>query len=117
MTAPSAEAAKTGVAFEGPRGMAASRRAIKARDFGPGISERIWMVFIRVSPFNEQRSTHLRRAYPTKFLTPPTAFHRESGTPFFFIETPRFSSGPVRAASPTVYNNPGAPPPRLGDHA
>src|SRR5256884_2114673 len=32
MTAPSARAAKTGVALEGPRGMAASRRARRARE-------------------------------------------------------------------------------------
>jgi hypothetical protein len=38
MTAPVALAAKTGVAFEVPRGMAASRRAISARERGPGIS-------------------------------------------------------------------------------
>src|SRR5215467_6463026 len=46
MTAPSARAAKTGVALEGPRGMAASRRAMRARDLGPGTSVRSWMVFI-----------------------------------------------------------------------
>jgi hypothetical protein len=40
----------------GPRGMAASRRAIKARDFGPGIAVRIWMVLmISVSPFSGEK--------------------------------------------------------------
>src|SRR5690242_14865341 len=46
MTAPSVRAAKTGVAFAGPRGIAASRRAMRARDFGPGISVRSSMVLM-----------------------------------------------------------------------
>ena len=36
-----ARAAKIGVALAGPRGMAASRRAMSARERGPGISVRI----------------------------------------------------------------------------
>src|SRR5438093_4079826 len=64
MVAPSARAAKTGVAFEGPRGMAASRRAIKARDFGPGISVRIWIVFICVFLLPAARKL------PYRFLVP-----------------------------------------------
>src|SRR2546426_6588823 len=64
MVVPSARAAKTGVAFEGPRGMAASRRAIKSRDFGPGISVRIWIVFICVFLLPAARKL------PYRFLVP-----------------------------------------------
>src|SRR5208282_3761407 len=61
MTAPSARAAKTGVILEGPRGMAASRRAMRARESGPGISVCSCIV-VMVSP-------SFQRARPRRRLT------------------------------------------------
>src|SRR5262249_10714872 len=47
---------KTGTALCGPRGMAASRRAINARGRGPGLSVRISIAFmVRLSVFSLYR--------------------------------------------------------------
>src|SRR5579862_1124260 len=46
MVAPSADAAKTGIVLYGARGTAASRRFIRARERGPGISVLSWIVAI-----------------------------------------------------------------------
>src|SRR5262244_3502835 len=61
MVAPSAEAMKIGMALKGPRGIAASRRAISARERGPGISVRIWIVFMMRLRFERKRIPHSAR--------------------------------------------------------
>jgi len=52
---------KMGALLYGPRGTAASRRAIKARERGPGISVRICIVGISVPPNRSFFEVHARR--------------------------------------------------------